>query len=122
METIGERLLYLINTQGVSMKKFCEKNGLSYQSINPICNNKREIGIQIIHDLMKIFPTLNINWLIYGTGTANYTISGTGDNIFLLQEPAEKHAYDPVEETFLHYLNTESVRNTLKQMLKDDNK
>jgi len=48
MDTIGERLLYLINTQGVSMKKFCEKNGLSYQSINPICNNKREIGTLMV--------------------------------------------------------------------------
>jgi transcriptional regulator with XRE-family HTH domain len=120
MDTIGERLLYLINTQGVSMKKFCEKNGLSYQSINPICNNKREIGIQIIHDLMKIFPSLNINWLIYGTGTANYTISGTDENIYLLEEPPEKLNYDPLEETILHYLDNKNVRNKVKEIIKEE--
>lgn len=68
MNSPGERLEYLINTQEVIVLKFCKKNGFSYQSINPIINNHREIGINIIRDLIKVFPDLNINWLLYGRG------------------------------------------------------
>ena len=104
------------------MKKFCEKNGLSYQSINPICNNKREIGINIIHDLMKIFPTLNINWLIYGDGEINYTTNGTSDKFDLLNEPEEKYNSDPVEDVFLSYLDKKSIRKKILEIVSDEKK
>lgn len=58
MKTLGERLSYLISTEKVSMLKFCETHKLSYQSINPICNNRRESmqekGIMSMDDILKL--------------------------------------------------------------------
>lgn len=120
MKTIGERLSYLISTQKVSMSKFCEIHGLSYQSINPICNNRREIGINIIHDLMEIFPNLNINWLIYGTGEINYTKYDDNSKELIINEPGENYAIDPMEIIFLNYLSKKNVRNKVIEIINDE--
>jgi len=122
MKTTGERLSYLISTQKVNMSQFCEIHGLSYQSINPICNNHREIGINIIRDLMKIFPNLNLNWLLYGTGNINYTKISTNDSDMMLQEPGDNYNEDVVEKLFLTYLDKKSIRKKVLEIVNDGKK
>lgn len=71
MKTIGERLTYLIESQYSSKTKFCEENGLEYNSFQPFTNNKRTLGIHLLNKLVEVFPNLNVNWLLYGKGKIN---------------------------------------------------
>lgn len=120
MNTIGERLSYLIKNKEVSVLQFCKKYNFSYNSMNSIINNHRDIGINIISDLMEVFPNLNINWLIYGTGSVNYTISDNITQEHILDEPGEKYAEDSFENLILQYMDRPKVKKKLKKLVCDE--
>lgn len=119
MDTVGKRLSYLIETKSVNMSKFCEEYGFTYSSFSPITNDIRPLGMNILKKLMEIFPNLNINWLLYGIGEINYIKNDLVESNMILQEPPDKYNPDPVEQTFLQYLDLESVRNKVKEIIKN---
>jgi hypothetical protein len=120
MDTVGKRLTYLIESKGVNKSRFCEKYAFLYSSFAPITNDKRTIGINIIKDLMIVFPTLNINWLLFGTGEINYIKNDILSNKSLIVNPEGNYIVDPVEKTFLKYLERESVREKIKKIILDE--
>jgi hypothetical protein len=122
MKTLGQRLSYLISTQNVSMLKFCDTHNLKYSSINPICNDKREIGMNIINDLVKIFPNLNINWLVYGTGSVNYTIYDEINSPLMIKEPDLFYYKDEFETLLLSYLEKKTIRKKVLEIANDGKK
>lgn len=115
MNTIGERLMYLIETKEINMSEFCRKYNLNYVSIERITKDKRPLGINIIKDLMVVFPNLNINWLVFGTGNINYSKNDVMQEN-MLQEPHEDYNVDLVEKVFLKYLNNEKIINRIKEI------
>jgi transcriptional regulator with XRE-family HTH domain len=122
MNTTGKRLTYLIEKQGIKIKEFCEKNNLLYNSIHPICRDKRELGINILNKLVDIFPDLNVNWLLYGKGKQEIIIYDIDDNLKSLQESGSEYSKDPVENTFLVYLDKKSIRKKVLEIVNDEKK
>lgn len=118
MDTIGKRLTYLIESKGLNKAEFCEKFGFNYQAFVPITNDKRTLGIKIINDLMTVFPNLNINWLLYGSGSIN----ASGKQIDLVEEPDEFYKTDIMEKVFLKYLDNNNVRNKVLEIVHDEKK
>lgn len=51
-----------------SLAKFCEDFDLNYNQWNAYTRNAQVIGIKIIHQLMEIFPNLNLNWVFKDEG------------------------------------------------------
>lgn len=67
-----------------SLAKFCEDYELNYNQWNAYIRETQAVGIKIIHQLMDIFPKLNLNWLLknakslynYSSDELCYNITG----------------------------------------------
>jgi hypothetical protein len=111
MKTLGKRLTYFIESQGLGKHEFCIKNGLNYDSILPISTDKRALGINILNQLIALYPSLSADWLLYGKGS----ISIDNSAMDYVNETTENYVPDVVEKVFLTYLNKQNVRNDLKK-------
>lgn len=68
MTTSGERLKKYIENQGISVRKICLQNSISYNSFNQILTNIRPLGLNTLLQILKVYPKLNLNWVILGVG------------------------------------------------------
>lgn len=64
MET-KERLLQFIESQGISKSEFERKCGLSNGYLN---SSKGNFGAKKLDDILRVFPSLNRDWLLTGEG------------------------------------------------------
>ncbi len=66
METnIKERLIAFIKYTGLSQAKFEKRIGVSNGFIN---NMRKSIGVEKLENILREFPDLNREWLLYGEG------------------------------------------------------
>lgn len=79
---IKERTYEFIRYKGLTVKKFEELCGLSNGYVSSM---RKGYGTDKLNNVLKIFPELNREWLIYGEGemiTGNITqVNESGDNI-----------------------------------------
>lgn len=80
--SIKERIYTFIKYKDITVKKFEEMCGLSNGYISSM---RKGFGTEKLNNVLKLFPELNREWLIYGEGEMlNNTINQTntnGDNI-----------------------------------------
>lgn len=80
--SIKERIYTFIKYKDISVKKFEELCGLSNGYISSM---RKGFGTDKLNNVLRLFPELNREWLIYGEGEMlNTSISQTntnGDNI-----------------------------------------
>ena len=80
--SIKERIYTFIKYKDITDKKFEEMCGLSNGYISSM---RKGFGTEKLNNVLKLFPELNREWLIYGEGEMlNNTINQTntnGDNI-----------------------------------------
>lgn len=72
-DSVKQRLMRFIESQGISQGKFERMSGLSN---GYLCNLKRNIGSSKILSISQAFPQLNTEWLLTGEGemlNADYT-------------------------------------------------
>lgn len=67
-----------------SLAKFCEDYDLNYNQWNAYIRETQAVGIKIIHQLMDVFPKLNLNWLLKDEGEMF-----VDETIMVLNEPKE---------------------------------
>jgi transcriptional regulator with XRE-family HTH domain len=120
METIGERLLYVIEVQEVNLYQFCKKYSLAYSSYNQIVLNKRSLGIQTLYQMLEIIPNLSVNWLLLGIGDMRIVQKSNSDGELILEEPRAIYKPDEFEKTLLIYLEKEAVKKAIFKLLKGD--
>ena len=82
--TIFNRILQFIDFKGISKNKFSIETGLSNSYLTKMEDNS-SIGSKIILKIVSIYPELNLNWLMTGSGEMilkpnNNTESKTGMN------------------------------------------
>lgn len=63
--TIKERTYLFIEYKGITVKKFEELCGLSNGYISSM---RKGFGTDKLNNVLKIFPELNREWLLYGEG------------------------------------------------------
>lgn len=63
--TTQDRIKIFICFKGLSVKRFEELTGLSNGYINSM---KKGFGEQKLYGVLKVFPELNRDWLVYGEG------------------------------------------------------
>ena len=63
--SIKERIYRLCSEQGLTIAKFEKECGFSNGYVSSI---RKNIGIEKLDKILKIFPNINRDWLIYGTG------------------------------------------------------
>jgi hypothetical protein len=72
MNIEGEKIKELIehygNEKGYPKKShlllFCEDNELNYIQWGSYSRGTQKLGLKIIHDLINIFPNINLNWFL----------------------------------------------------------
>lgn len=63
--TISERIRHFIEYRGITVKSFESAAGLSNGYVNGI---RKGIGSEKLADILRAFPELNRNWLLFGEG------------------------------------------------------
>lgn len=66
--TVAQRLLAYIERQGLTRNKFYEISGVANNSIGP---DKKDLSSKTIEKTIKVFPDINLYWLISGKGNMN---------------------------------------------------
>lgn len=66
MSPVKERLLEFIGTTGLSIKSFEERCKLSNGYISSM---RKGLGDNKLNNVLKEFPELNREWLLYGEGS-----------------------------------------------------
>lgn len=118
MNTIGDRLKYVIEMQGDSVKKFCDSNGINYSGIINIINGERSLGVKILKQLKEVIPNLDANWLLFDESIQKEDISKYDiDNpVRIINENALGDQL--VKQLLLKYLDDSDIQNRIKQILK----
>lgn len=64
-KTVKQRLMEFIYSKGISQSRFERLCGMSNGYIN---NLKKSLGAEKLQNILKAFPELNTEWLLYGEG------------------------------------------------------
>jgi len=62
------RLTSLLNHLKINASQFAKKTGIPQGSVSAITLGKKRITIEILHSIIKTYPTVNIDWLMKGVG------------------------------------------------------
>ena len=92
--TTKERTLRFITHKGLSVKKFEEMCGLSNGYLNSM---KSGYGNNKLSQVLRAFPELNRDWLVYGEGE----MLVQEQNEMSLSQPAEARGEAPLTESAL---------------------
>lgn len=129
MQTLGERVKYLIEIQGLNNTTFGEKFGIDAKSVSQITRNKRNLGSVLMERILELLPELNLNWLYKGEGEVFIGKNAEGaktpitydrnGQIGQVTEPPAEYIYtDPVKEMFIRYLSDPDVQKVILNFVK----
>ncbi len=65
---IIERIIKIAENKGVSLNQFSKKIGVSNAYFSKQKKNNANVGSHIIEKIVRIYPDINIEWLITGEG------------------------------------------------------
>lgn len=62
------RIVQLINNEGLTSSKFADTIGVQRSSISHILSGRNKPSLDFIQKIIAAFPSINTNWLISGDG------------------------------------------------------
>ena len=63
-----DRIKQLMQSQHLNQQAFAEKLGISPAGLSSIFNKRTEPTLNHVEAIKKTFPTINLEWLLYGNG------------------------------------------------------
>ena len=63
-----DRILKVMQKEGLSNAEFAEKIGISTSSLSHIFSGRNKPSLEVVMRIHKACPYININWLLYGEG------------------------------------------------------
>ena len=63
-----ERIIQIIQKEGLSNAEFAERIGVSVSSLSHIFNGRNNPSLELVMRIHKACPYVNLNWLLYGEG------------------------------------------------------
>lgn len=63
-----DRILQIMEREGVSNAEFAEKIGISTSSLSHIFNGRNKPSLEVVMRIHKAYPEINLYWLLYGEG------------------------------------------------------
>mgnify|MGYP002287895568 CR=1 FL=1 len=61
-----DRILKVMQKEGLSNAEFAEKIGISTSSLSHIFSGRNKPSLEVVMRIHKACPYININWLLYG--------------------------------------------------------
>ncbi len=77
METFPERLKFLINRKKISNAEFANRLEIQKSTVSHLLSGRNKPGFDFLNKLIKVFPDINLRWLITGEGEPFTDISPT---------------------------------------------
>ena len=78
-----DRILKVMQKEGLSNAEFAEKIGISTSSLSHIFSGRNKPSLEVVMRIHKACPYININWLLYGEGEMEESAPAvTGMNLF----------------------------------------
>ncbi|MCQ2182135.1 MAG: helix-turn-helix domain-containing protein [Bacteroidales bacterium] len=65
---MNERLQQFLNAENISQSQFADTIGVARASVSHILAGRNKPGFDFIESTSRHYPTLNLDWLIMGTG------------------------------------------------------
>ena len=96
---MNRRLEQFLAAENISQSQFADTIGVARASVSHILAGRNKPGFDFIESMSRHFPSLNIEWLILGTGKM-YKSAGanTQENApAMLQEPDSVNLFDSQE-------------------------
>ena len=119
METIGERLSKVVDLEAVSLRNFCDKFDFNYNSMQPILNDRKNLGVNILKKFIETFPYLTSDWILFGKGELEYVKKDENTSLNIVSEPSDFGYDDAFEKTLIAYMQRPNVRKALKKIVNE---
>lgn len=65
-----ERIEFIISVYGLSPSLFADKTGIPRASVSHILSGRNKPSLEILQKVAKVFPNVDLNWLVLGVGKA----------------------------------------------------
>lgn len=82
-----DRIIQIMQKEGLSNAEFAEKIGISTSSLSHIFNGRNKPSLDVVMRIHKACPYVNLEWLLYGEGEME---DGTTPDAAISQ-PAQSH-------------------------------
>jgi transcriptional regulator with XRE-family HTH domain len=100
-----DRLLKIIKQYNLTSSRFADELGVERSGISHILSGRNQPSFDFLVKLMKLYPEINPDWLILGSGTMFRTAvkekAGIEPELFD-QIPLKKNKKEPVELPAVH--------------------
>lgn len=100
--TDRERLVYIIENEGLTSKQFCEKVGIGAGTISNITSGRNKASLDVLLKVRQRFPKYSASWLYEGIGEpqglqaqVQQTPDPTGDSVQMPADLFEMHVDTP---------------------------
>ena len=68
METINERIDYIVKAKAGSRSRFAEILKVSPQYVNKIASPGGSVGLEPVLSILRLYPDIDARWLLLGEG------------------------------------------------------
>ena len=109
MTTFPERLKFLINQKKLSNAELAEKIGIQKSTVSHLLSGRNKPGFDFLNKLVKVFPDINLRWLITGEGDTFSEQSPT-----LPENPAKTNESNKQE---IQEITDTGTKNDLKEII-----
>jgi transcriptional regulator with XRE-family HTH domain len=75
MDPIADRILKFLQDKGISKSAFADAAGLNKASLSHIESGRNKVSLNIIESFAKLYPEVDLNWLIQGVVKSNQSES-----------------------------------------------
>lgn len=82
--TVLERIRHIISDMKISDKKFAEQIGMPQTSLSSLFSRGNEPNVAVVQGILNTFPTVSVNWLLFGVG--DKYITNRGERIKRIRE------------------------------------
>lgn len=114
--TDRERLVYIIENEGLTSKQFCEKVGIGAGTISNITSGRNRASLEVLQKVRQRFPKYSASWLYEGIGEpqglqaqVQQTPDPTGDSV---QTPNQTDSVQMPADLFEMHIETPEATHT----------
>ena len=86
-----DRLLQVMQSEGMNAKQFCQEVGISQGTLSNIVGGRNKPSLDVLQAVLRRFRAISCDWLVMGVGTMyNVTTRESGQQLLFIDEEAEQ--------------------------------
>lgn len=102
-----ERLIQLMQLLGVNPTQFANQIGVQRATLQHILSGRNEASLKIVTGINQAYPSVNLQWLLYGQGQAIDSQNNPDENLIFPQEDMMADEFQnlskPEKTTYYNY-------------------